>query len=110
MPLTAEVKGALVILVLNQYICTGCSPGNTPTFERWQLVQMTTVAIVCTTGIYTSLFSRLSGREGTKCKIGVARIECSNTHRKSTAKRTKPTANDRLLDFMAQLPLDQIVA
>jgi hypothetical protein len=54
---------------------------DTLTFERWQLIQMTTVAIVCTTGIYASLFSRLSGREGTKLKIGVARFECPNTQR-----------------------------
>ena len=40
---------------------------------------MTTVAIACTTGVYALLFSRLSGREGTRGKIGVARIECSNT-------------------------------
>src|ERR1700688_2713728 len=42
---------------------------------------MTTVAIACATGVYALLFSRLSGREGTRCKIGVARIECSNTQR-----------------------------
>jgi hypothetical protein len=42
---------------------------------------MTTVAIACTTGAYALLFSRLSGREGTRCKIGVARIECFNTQR-----------------------------
>jgi hypothetical protein len=42
---------------------------------------MTTVAIACTTGVYALLFSRLSGREGTRCKIGVARIECANTQR-----------------------------
>jgi hypothetical protein len=54
---------------------------------------------VCATGIYASLFSRLSGREGTKCKIGIARIG------RSTAKKTKTTANDRLLHFMAQPPL-----
>jgi hypothetical protein len=35
---------------------------------------MTTVAIACTTGVYALLFGRLSGREGTKGKIGVARI------------------------------------
>ena len=54
---------------------------NTPTLERRQLVQMTTVAIACTTNVYALLFSRLGGREGTKCKIGIARIECSNTRR-----------------------------
>ena len=42
---------------------------------------MTAVAIARTTGAYTLLFSRLSGREGTRGKIGVARIECSNTQR-----------------------------
>src|SRR5271156_4283211 len=54
---------------------------NIPTIERWQLVQVTTVAIVYTTGIYALLFSRLSGREGTRGKIGVARIKCPNTQR-----------------------------
>jgi hypothetical protein len=47
-------------------------------------VQMTTIAIVCTTGVYASLFSRLSGRKGTKLKIGVARIECPNTQRQKS--------------------------
>jgi hypothetical protein len=42
---------------------------------------MTTVVITCTTGVYTLLFSRLSGGEGMRGKIGVARIECSNTQR-----------------------------
>src|SRR5271165_5882827 len=42
---------------------------------------MTTIAIACTADIYALLFSRLSGREGPNCKIGVARIECSNTQR-----------------------------
>jgi hypothetical protein len=42
---------------------------------------MTTVAIACTTGVYALLFSRLSGREGLKYKIGVVRTECSNTQR-----------------------------
>src|SRR5262249_50075095 len=79
-PLTAA-KGTLVILVLNQYKCIGCRPGKHPTLERLQLIETTTVAIACTTGVYASLFSRLSGREGTRGKIGVARIECSNTQR-----------------------------
>jgi hypothetical protein len=60
---------------------------NTLTFKRWQLVQTTTVAIVCATGIYASLFSRLSGREGTKSKIGIARIECSNTQRQKRCEK-----------------------
>jgi hypothetical protein len=54
---------------------------NIPTLERWRPVQTTTVAIACTAGVYAFLFSRLSGREGTRGKIGVARIECSNTQR-----------------------------
>src|SRR5262249_51737485 len=54
---------------------------NIPTLERWRLFQTTTVAIACTAGVYAFLFSRLSGREGTRRKIGVAPIECSNTQR-----------------------------
>ena len=42
---------------------------------------MTTVAIACTTGVYALLFSGQSNREGTRGKVGVARIECANTQR-----------------------------
>jgi len=42
-------------------------------------MQTTTVAVACTTGVYTLLLSRLSGRESTRGKIGVARTQCSNT-------------------------------
>jgi hypothetical protein len=42
---------------------------------------MTTVPIACTTGVNAFLFGRLSGHDGTRGKIGVARTECSNTQR-----------------------------
>jgi len=54
---------------------------NAPTLGGWYLLQGQAVAISRTTGVYALLFSRLSGREGTRSKIGVARIECSNTQR-----------------------------
>jgi hypothetical protein len=43
---------------------------------------MTTVAIACPTSVYALLFSCLRGREGTRCKSGIARIECSNTQQR----------------------------
>src|SRR5262245_19374001 len=66
---------------------------NTPTLERWQLVQTTTVAIACTTGVYALLFSRLSGCEGTRGKIGAARIECSNTQRQKHCEEERDHGN-----------------
>jgi len=74
-------KGMSVILVLSLTSVSGAVLVNIPTHERWRLVQTTTVAIACTTGVYALLFSRLSGREGMRGKISVARIECSNTQR-----------------------------
>jgi hypothetical protein len=52
---------------------------NTPTLERRQLVQMTTVPIACTTGAYALLLSGLCAPQGTSGAIGIARIESSNT-------------------------------
>jgi hypothetical protein len=43
--------------------------------------QMTTIAIACATSIYALLFRRLSGREGARGNVDVARIERSNTQR-----------------------------
>jgi len=63
---------------------------NTPTLERWQLVQMTTVAIACTTGVYALLFGRLRGDEGTSGKI-VTRFERNDTRRQ---KRCAHERND----------------
>src|SRR6266446_2135669 len=74
-------KGTSVILVLNPSSVSGAVLVNIPTLERWRLVQTTTVAKACTAGVYAFLFSRLSGREVTRGKIGVARVECSNTQR-----------------------------
>lgn len=65
---------------------------------------MTTVAIVCTTGIYASLFGRLSGREGTKCKIGVPRIECSNTQRQKQYEEEENDAKRPLAAFHGSTP------
>ena len=59
----------------------GAIPVNAPTLGGWYLLQGQAVAIACTTGVFALLFSRLSGREGTGGKIGVARIECSSTQR-----------------------------
>ena len=42
---------------------------NTPTLERWQLVQTTTVAIACTTSAYALLFSGLSACQGIRAAI-----------------------------------------
>src|SRR5262249_18297079 len=102
-PLTAA-KGTLVILVLNQYKCIGCSPGKHPTLERWQLIQTTTVAIACTTGVYAFPFSRLSGREGTRGKIGVARIECSNTQRQKHCEERGDDSKRPLAAFHGSTP------
>jgi hypothetical protein len=68
-------KGTSVILVLNQYNCIGCSP-NAPTLELWQLLQMKTVVVACTTVVYALLFSRVSGCQD---EIGIACVECSST-------------------------------
>ena len=53
---------------------------NTPTLEGWQLVQMTTVAIAYAIRVHASLFTRLSGCQGSRGEIGIAGIEYSDTH------------------------------
>jgi hypothetical protein len=73
--LATLAKGTSVILVLNQYNCIGCSP-NAPTLELWQLLQMKTVVVACTTVVYALLFSRVSGCQD---EIGIACVECSST-------------------------------
>jgi hypothetical protein len=50
-------------------------PVNAPTLERWYLLQGPAVAISRTTRIYALPFSRLSGREGERGEIDVARIK-----------------------------------
>jgi hypothetical protein len=50
-------KGTSVILVLNLFNCIGAVPVNTPTLQRWQWVQTTTVSKACATGVYAMLFS-----------------------------------------------------
>jgi hypothetical protein len=69
---SASVSGAVLVNIL--------------TLERWRLAQTTTVAIACTAGVYAFLFSGLSGREGTRGKIGVARLERSNAQRQKHCK------------------------
>ena len=82
---------------------TGAILINALTLGGWYLLPGLAVAISCATGIYAFLFSCLSRREGERCEIGVARIECSRLNDRSTAKSTETTANDRLLHFMAHL-------
>jgi hypothetical protein len=65
---------------------------------------MTTVAIACTTGVYALLFSRLSGREGTRGKIGVARIECSNTQRQKHCEEEGDDGKRPLAAFHGSTP------
>src|SRR5262245_60955873 len=77
---------------------------NTPTLRLWQLVQTTTVAIACTTGVYALLFSRLSGREGTRGKIGVARIECANTQRQKHCQKEGDDGKRPLAAFHGSTP------
>src|SRR5262245_23893981 len=77
---------------------------NTPTLERRQPVQTTTVAIACTTGVYALLFSRLSGREGTRGKIGVARVECSNTQRQKRCEEEGDHGKRPLAAFHGSTP------
>ena len=65
---------------------------------------MTTVAIACTTGVYALLFSRLNGREGTRGKIAVARIECSNTQRQKPCEEEGDDSNRPLAAFHGSTP------
>jgi hypothetical protein len=58
---------------------------NTPTLERRQLVQTTTVAIACTAGAYALLLGGLCARQGTSGVIGIARIESSILKDRGTA-------------------------
>lgn len=46
---------------------------NPTTLGQWQLAQTMTVAIACTTGLYASLFRRLSRREATRGEGGLLR-------------------------------------
>ena len=51
---------------------------NTATLEAWQLLQMTTVVIACTTGVHALPLGRLSGCQGNGGGLRLARIECAN--------------------------------
>jgi hypothetical protein len=53
---------------------------NAPAFGGWYLLQGKAGAISCTTDIHALLFGGLSRRQGERCEIGVARMECSCTH------------------------------
>jgi hypothetical protein len=60
-------------------------------------------------GVYASLFGRLSGRERTRGKSASRASSVPILKDRSTAKRRGTTGNDRLLQFMAQLPLGRRV-
>jgi hypothetical protein len=53
---------------------------------------------------YAFLFSRLSGREGTIGKIGVARIECSNTRRQKHCEQGEDDGKRPLPAFHGSTP------
>jgi hypothetical protein len=79
--------------------------------ERWRLAQTTTVAIACTAGVYAFAFSRLSGREGprgkigvARIKIGVARIDCSNTQRQKHCEQGGDDGKRPLAAFHGSTP------
>src|SRR5262249_55617412 len=65
----------------------------------------TRTAIACTTGVYALLFSRLSGREGTRGKIGIARMECSNTQRQKLCEEEGDHGKRPLAAFHGSTPL-----
>src|SRR5262249_5621405 len=52
---------------------------NAPTHQGWYLLRGQAGAMSRATGIYASLFSGLSRREGARGEVGVARIECYRT-------------------------------
>jgi hypothetical protein len=84
MPLNVEclltaAKGTSVILVLNQYNCIGCSPGKHPDTRTMAIGSDDDSLDSVRDRCLTLLFSCLSGRKGTRGKIGVARIEYSLT-------------------------------
>jgi hypothetical protein len=54
---------------------------NGSALERRHLVHTTTVAIACAARVHALLLGSLSGREGVRSKVGIARIEASTTQR-----------------------------
>jgi hypothetical protein len=52
---------------------------SVPTLEGWDLLPGLAVVISCATGIYASLFSGLSRREGVRGETGIARIKSSRS-------------------------------
>jgi hypothetical protein len=66
---------------------------------------MTTVAIARTTSIHALLFCRLRGREATRGKIGVARIECSNAQRQKRCEQKGDDGKRPLAVFHGSTPL-----
>src|SRR5262245_53936729 len=77
---------------------------NIPTLKRWRLPQATTVAIACAAGVYAFLFRRLSGREATRGKIGVAPIDCSNTQRQKRRDERRDDGERALAACHGQIP------
>ena len=108
MPLTGEIKGRRLSWSETSTFVLGTVLVNPLTFERWQLVQTTTVAIVCATDINASLFSRLSGREGTKCEIGIARIECSNARRQKHCEKDESPGKRPPAAFHGSTPVSSV--
>jgi hypothetical protein len=49
------------------------------------------------------LFSRLSSRDSTRAKIGVARIECSNTQQQKRQKEERDDGKPSLAAFHSSL-------
>jgi hypothetical protein len=74
-------SAAKVILVLNQYKCIGCSPGKHPGTRTMVIGLGDDSRDSAHDRFHASLFGRLSGHEGTRGKISVACIECSDTQR-----------------------------
>ena len=63
----------LDILAPARYSVMGAVLVSPTTLGQWQLAQTMTVAIACTTGLYASLFRRLSRREATRGEGGLLR-------------------------------------
>ena len=78
---------------------------NTATLERWPLVQTTTVAIACATGAYALLFSRVSGCQGNRNGIGIARMTCLNTQRQKHYEECGDDGKRPLAAFHGSAPL-----
>jgi hypothetical protein len=52
---------------------------DTPTLERWQLLQTETVVIACATGVHALLLGGVSGCQDIEAELGIARIDPSDT-------------------------------